>query len=269
MEQNLKKILIVVLLVCIAVLSATILADHFSKPDTYSDIIASIDSKVETVMKLTGTSTAASAGLSALPSDTGTPIAGKLADFAEYFLVILCVLYTEKYLLTIIGTITFRWLVPIGCLLLIISLFTHAKTFRRIAVKVFAVAATLVLIIPLSIRLSDAIYITYQDSIDYTIASAEELSDESLALSDAGEDRNALSSILQGLSQTAGNIIDKGVDIVNRYVETLAVLIVTSCIIPLLVIVFFVWLLKVITGVDLKELFPQRKASRHPSVPDT
>ena len=268
MEQNLKKTLIALLLVCIAVLSATVLADHFSNPATYTDIIASIDNKVETVMKLTGTSTAASAGLSALPSDTGTPIAGKLADFAEYFLVILCVLYTEKYLLTIVGAIAFRWLVPIGCLLLIIGLFSHAKTFRRIAVKILAVAAALILIIPLSIRLSDAIYNTYQDSIDYTIASAEELSDESLALSDAGEDRSALSSILQGLSQTAGNLVDKGADIVNRFVETLAVLIVTSCIIPLLVIVFFVWLMKVITGVDLKELFPQKKGLRHPSSPN-
>ena len=37
----------------------------------------------------------------------------------------------------------------------------------------------------------------------------------------------------------------------NRFVESLAVMIVTACIIPLLVLLFFLWLIRQLTGVDL------------------
>ena len=63
---------------------------------------------METVLKLTASSTAASAGITAIPGDAGTPIAEKLADFSEYGILILCVLYAEKYLLSILGSGVFK-----------------------------------------------------------------------------------------------------------------------------------------------------------------
>ncbi len=258
MEQTLKKVLLALLLIAVAVLSATVLADRFSSPALYDSVTQSIDGKAETVLKLTGTATAASAGISALPSDTATPIAGKLADFAEYFLLILCVLYTEKYLLTITALAAFRFLIPLACLLLAVSLFRYPRVLQRLAVKVIAVGLALFLLVPCSIRLADLIYNTFQESINYTISSAEELSDETLALTEAGEDQNVIQKILGTFSDTAGNIMDRAVDIVNRFVETIAVLIVTSCIIPVITLIFFIWLIKAITGVNLREAIPER-----------
>ena len=37
----------------------------------------------------------------------------------------------------------------------------------------------------------------------------------------------------------------------NGFVDALAMMIVTSCIIPILVLVFFLWLVKVILGIDV------------------
>ena len=51
--------------------------------------------------------------------------------------------------------------------------------------------------------------------------------------------------------------MDRAVDIVNRFVETIAVLIVTSCVIPVITLIFFIWLIKVITGVNLREAIPE------------
>ena len=262
MELTLKKVLLAVLLVLVGVISFLFLADYASSPETHTAVIASIDEKTDTVLKLTATSTLASAGVSAIPGDTATPIATKLADFTEYFLLILCVLYSEKYLLTILGAGAFKILIPAACLLLIIGLFWNGRVLRRLALKLGVIALAFYFVIPLSIRVSDMIYDAYRESIDNTISSAEELSDDTAALANAAEDKNIISQILSRLSETADSLTERAADIMNRFVETLAVMIVTSCIIPILVLLFFVWLIKLVTGVDLSSSFPLPRGER-------
>ena len=40
----------------------------------------------------------------------------------------------------------------------------------------------------------------------------------------------------------------------NRFIEAIAVLIVTSCVIPALVLVVFLWLIRLLTGLEVQEL---------------
>ncbi|MBQ1575840.1 MAG: hypothetical protein IIZ83_02665, partial [Oscillospiraceae bacterium] len=83
MEKNLQKLLIAALLVLLAVFSFLFLADRASAPATHASTVAVIDEKTEDVLKLTASASLASFGVSAIPGDTATPIAGKLADFSE------------------------------------------------------------------------------------------------------------------------------------------------------------------------------------------
>ena len=258
MENTLKKILIVTVLVLLALVSFLFLADRAASPETHTGTMQSIDGKIETVLKLTATSTVASAGISAIPGDTATPIANKLADFSEYFLVILCVLYAEKYLLTIIGVGTFKILIPLACLLASAGLFFWPETMKRLAVKFAVVGLALYLIIPFSIRVSDMIYQVYQDSIDSTISSAEALNDDTSALLDAAEDQGLITSILDRLSESAENLTERAADILNRFIETLAVMIVTSCVIPILILLFMLWIIRLLTGVKLPAPLPRK-----------
>ena len=117
MENTLKKTMFVAFLVLVAILSMFVIAPKVAQSDYTASIIHSIDEKAETVLKLSASSTLASVGVSAIPGDTATPIADKLADLTKYFLLILCVLYTEKYLLTLIGVGFFKYLVPALCLI--------------------------------------------------------------------------------------------------------------------------------------------------------
>ena len=119
MEKKLQRLLIAALLVLLAVFSFLFLADRASAPATHASTVAVIDEKTEDVLKLTASASLASFGVSAIPGDTATPIAGKLADFSEYFLLILTVLYAEKFLITIIGAGVFRILIPCACVLAI------------------------------------------------------------------------------------------------------------------------------------------------------
>ena len=267
MEAKLKKSIFIAFLILVAVVSFLPIADKASSPASHAKTIASIDEKISTVLTLTAATTLASAGVSAIPDDTATPIAEKLADFSEYFLVVLCVLYTEKYLLTIIGAGVFKILVPIACALVGVSLFWNPKSLRHLAGKLLLVGLALYIVIPAGVKTSDMIYDVYKTSIDATVTSAQELSDETLSLTEAKEDQGLIDRILEGLSETLDSLLGKASRILNRFVESLAVMIVTSCLIPLLVLLFFLWVIKMITGIDTAELIRRRRAQRRGETP--
>ena len=69
------------------------------------------------------------------------------------------------------------------------------------------------------------------------------------------------------MPKTTASLTDKAVDAVNRFVETLAVMIVTSCVIPLLVLLFFLWVIRQLTGIDLSASLPRPRAVRRPDEP--
>jgi hypothetical protein len=48
-----------------------------------------------------------------------------------------------------------------------------------------------------------------------------------------------------------GKLTDGARNSLNNFIEALAVMIVTSCIIPILVLVFFLWLAKIILGINI------------------
>ena len=83
MNNILSRTVICLALILFAVLSFFPLAARFSAPERYTEYTASIDAKTDTVLKLMAASTVTSAGISAIPGDTATPIAEKLADFSE------------------------------------------------------------------------------------------------------------------------------------------------------------------------------------------
>ena len=96
-----KKLVAAALLLALALVSFFPVAQKMSQPQTFSHAIESLDKKQETVLELTAASTAASAAITLLPGDAATPIAEKLADLSGYFLIVLCAIFLEKYLLTV------------------------------------------------------------------------------------------------------------------------------------------------------------------------
>lgn len=255
-----KNVLICLLLVLAAVVSMLPVANWATRPGTYEKTIDSIDRNIATVLRLTAASTAASAGISMIPDDTATPIANKLADFSEYFLLILCVLYAEKYLMTLIGALAFRFVIPAACLGFAAGIMTHSAFLHKVACKfiLFAIAASLA--VPLSIMASDTIYNTYEQNMEQVIASAEEFTEQTEQLSQADGDKGLIASILQTMSETVSSLLAKASALINYFLELLAVMIVTSCLIPVLVLVFFIWLIKVLTGVQIP-IRPRRAVS--------
>ena len=144
MNELTKRIVSCVLLLIIGLGCFFGISGWQSSPETHRTSIEYLNEKQATVMKLTAASTAASAAVSALPGDTGSAIAEKLADLTSDFLIVLCAIMLEKYLLTITGYAVFRFILPAVCVLLIVRQFRSSEILAKLAFKLalFGMAAS-------------------------------------------------------------------------------------------------------------------------------
>lgn len=257
----------IVLCIIIAIISNVILAKNYASPayETNQKTIQYLDEKKATALELCAGATALSAVITMVPGDTGTPIAEKLTDLSGYFLIVVSAIYLEKYLLTILGALTFKWLIPIAMAALVLYFGVKKDMFGKLGVRILIFGLALYAVIPVSVHVSQLIYNTYQESIDATleetdriISQTQETTDEAVS-AEQTTDQEADQGIFSGLIDKAKDTIDKAKDSVsiateqfkymlNKFIDGLAVLIVTTCLIPVLVMVFFVWLVKLLLG---------------------
>ncbi|MBP3892751.1 MAG: hypothetical protein J6D34_01780 [Atopobiaceae bacterium] len=243
----------------LAVISFFALAAYFSDPQTFAGTVAALDEKRDTVMSLVGASTGSSAAISLLPGDAGSAIAEKLVDLSADFLVVIAAIYLEKYLLTILGVAAFKFLVPIGLVLVAIMFLgsrrlTFGPSVGRLGLKLIVFGLAVFVAVPASIKVSGMIERTYEASINETIQTAEQTTDaiegSAQQEGEAADAANPLSFLLQ-VPEELNKLTDAARNALNNFIEALAVMIVTSCIIPILVLVFFLWLAKLVLGIDI------------------
>ena len=234
--MNMKKIMIIALLILAAVVSATVVAPMAADPANHRHSIEQTDDKIASVMALSGGAAATSATLSLLPGDICTPLSEQLAEMAKYFLLILSALYLEKFLISLSGYISFMALIPLALVILIIAIAARKKNLYSTAAKVAIMAVIIFGIVPASVRLSDMVYQTQAAKVNETIEEYNNL--------EIGGDTDG--GFINEITSLTSNTIDEITDFIDNLMESLAVMIVTACLIPLLVFVFLVWLLKVI-----------------------
>ena len=264
MQISIKvKILISLVLVFLAVISVLFVAPAMGRESTLEGTIQSLDEKISSVLKLAGASTATSAAITLLPGDVATPIASQLAELADYFLLVLCVLLAEKYLGPIIMLGFFRYLIPVLCILGIILLFTGSKGLKQLIVKAGVTGFAMLFLVPASIGISDLIYRNYRESIETTISNSEQLTEESNLLSESNSEQNLIEQAISSISQSATALAKKASTALTNFTEMLAVFVVTSCIIPVLVLVLFIWLIKMVTGLDISVVRPNIGRAAH------
>lgn len=244
--------------VLVGLLSCFAIAPIFGNPESFSETIRILDEKKQSVMSLMAASTGSSAAISLLPGDAGTPIAEKLVDLSSDFLFVLAAIYLEKYLLTIMGFASFRVLIPIACALMVVAINLWRNPHMRMALaglsfKLFIFALAAFAVVPASVWVSGQIERTYEASIQETLETAQQTTDaiEQSADQGKGEDSTNPLSFLLNMPDELGKLTDSARNSLSNFIEALAVMIVTSCIIPILVLVFFLWMAKILLGVDI------------------
>ena len=299
LSPSARKALYVALLVIVALVFAFPVADVMGSKETYRGSIEKLDDKAQTVTALVGTTTAASVAISAIPGDTGIPVADKLMDVAADFAIVLGAIYLEKYMLTIFGLAACRVVVPLACALGVGYVLVREDVpwragLRASAVKLALLALALTLVVPASIQVSKMIEETFEydatsvssemdaegaaDSEAAATESADAADDAqandgaSTASSDEAPDAStnpigAFTTWVGGLGEDIGSalsgagaavssgvtgILDTAKGWVARLIEAFAVMIVTNCVIPVVVLLFFVWIINVLMGLNIE-----------------
>jgi hypothetical protein len=307
-----KRVVAAICIAALALVSFFPLASVASSPTTYQATIDSLDAKAQTVSVLIGTTAAVSTAITVIPGDTATPLAEKFMDLSADFAIVLGAIYLEKYMLTIFGLAAFRVIIPVACLLGIGCLFALENLelqarLRSIILKLVLFAAAMLIVVPASVSVSNLIEETYhydaaavaaefQDGVETSSATTE--SDSATATTESGSAStsstdsdnpvenflnwagsvgdtvsSAVSDAADAVTSGVTGVLDKAKQMVSDVIEAFAVMIVTNCVVPIVVMLIFIWLINVLLGVNIQvparpgaAFMQKRRASRAGSV---
>lgn len=269
--------------ICLAIMALCIaLSFPFSRPETYTSTNAVLDEQKSVTMGLVATTTSASIAISAIPGDVGSSISNQLADLSGKLAVILAIIYFEKFMMTTMGMV--------GMIVMAIGVgfisFRYLKRrdwqqrpgLMQFGIKIMVVGLCIATLVPVSTGISSMINNEYQvyqqaettqqtgtDANEQAQAESSEQQDES---SDSSSDTQSSGNILDALGSvfsSGAEAVANGVSAVttgasdavnalgntlNSLIDTVAVMIVTSCLVPIVVLLFYFWIIKIVTGFD-------------------
>ncbi len=244
-----------------ALISILLIAPIAESAKTHQGTLDYLDGKRNTVMEISAAAIAASTAISLIPGDGGSQVAAKLADLSSYSMIVLCAVFLEKYLTTVTGAVVFRILIPIVCLMLIgYLLIKKSDRMRTFALRLGVFSLALYFAVPLSVTLSKTIESTYQTSIIENVENAKEEAEE---ITGKAEDQSIFSQFIASVTGGAQEIIKKFENMLNNLIESLAVVIVTSCLIPVFVLMVMMWLIKNILPAGVPYPSPERLIPLH------
>ena len=276
------RIVAAVLLLVFALISFSVLGNYATDAQNYVRSIQAIDEKKATVMTLTATAAAASTGLASIPGDATTPIATQIMEISEYLFIVVCFLVLEKSLLTVMGFLGFKILLPMACVLMAVYVFLRKPGVKLMAMKMAVLAVLIVAIIPLSVRISDMIYevnkvnveelnLQYQETVpveettapEETVPQTEPVTEESgwfgnlvSSITDKVEEvgekgGDVAETVTEKVTESGTGTVEEAKELLNRFVDAIALFVITYCAIPVIVVLAMVWFVKLLFQVQI------------------
>ena len=243
------SIILFAVLLLAALLSIAVPGTHFAKPESHVASVQALNEKKSGIEKLAGSAAAASAAITLMPGDFGTPIADKLADLSGYFLIILIAIYIEKFLVSIAGILAFDILVPVGLVLLAVGIF-HSISFKKTALRIISLGLILVCLVPVTLKVSSLVEQQYDLEIRQTIDAANQNTEDLKGAADRSDDNSLWTEFIEKVKGGSSTILGKLESILNNFIDAIAIYIVTTCVIPVVVLILGIWLIKLLFHLD-------------------
>ena len=253
MELNknmMQKTVLALVLLAVAALSAFVVSERVSAPEYHKASMEALEEKKITVMEMTAAVAARSIAVAAIPGDATTPLADQIAELGSYLMVAAGAVMLEKFLLAITGHAAFSLLIPAACVLGILGMFLSSGVLKRLAVRLAVTGLAIFMVIPASLKVSSLIEEAFE--VSQTIEEAEKAAGavEEEAAEASGEEKG-LSGWILGVGEKLNGAVDQAKKALGRFVDAVAVLIIINCVIPVLVLWFFLWLIKTAFSVDI------------------
>ena len=246
-KWDVRKLVAAGVLLVVGLVSFFWLAKTTADPAFHAASIAALDEKKVTAMELTAATAAGSVAISAVPGDATTPIANQISELSGYLLIVVGAIMLEKLLLSLTCYAAFQFLIPIACVLGIVYLFAHIEWCRVLARKFALFGIVICLIVPASIQVTRIVDETFQ--IQQTVDDAEQAVEQP---EDTEEEGSWFSQIGEAITGTVSDAVDQAEAALSRFIDAVAALLITTCVIPIAVLLFFVWVTKLIFGIEMK-----------------
>lgn len=256
-EKKAKSVLHILVPVLIAVVCYFWLSKFVPNMKFVQESLESIKNSMDTVGKFAGATLTSSLAISALPGDIATPLANEMAGMDKYFVFITIVLFIERILVINGIKIALSTVMPISCLVYLAGHITGKDMIRNFGYKLAILALSIILVVPCSTHLSDTLakdYLVYVDETIEKTAEGAELINGPLEDTENDEGQGFLDKV-EGLFDSAAEgvtgMIEYFKDMIKKCINAIAILIITTFIIPILTFIFFRWLLKELFSVNI------------------
>lgn len=237
----------ILVLVLIGALSFYFLNTSIPESEFVRDSIESVENSKDTVMRFSAATLSASVAITLLPDDVATPLAENLADMNIYFVAILVILAFENILivhgfkLAAIG-------LPIACAIYALSIILKRDALKSLAVRLSIFVLSVALVVPCSTHVTNYVAADLTQYVEATIASTEDGADKINEAKNVGEDEK---TIFEKLSESFKTAIDDVSDLmlyfqnsIRKCINSIAILLVTNCLMPILNFFLLKWILK-------------------------
>jgi len=238
----------ILLLVLIAALSFFAVTAWLPETEFVADSIESVEESSNTVMRFSAATLATSVAISALPDDFATPLAESLADMNIYFVAILVVLFLEKLLIQYGMKLSFAIVIPLACLAGAVALGMKKDVLKNLAARLCILGLAVALVVPCSTHITNIVAADLTTYVDNTIEETTDGADKLHEAMENGAEEKTIFEKLSDLFQTAihdvSDLMLHFQNNIRRCMNSIAILILTNCLMPLLTFFILKWILK-------------------------
>ena len=296
-----QKCITAAVLLLVAILSITVVGKYVSAPENHQKTIASLDEKKQTVMEVTSALITLLPGDTATPiAEKMADVSGYLlvvlcAIYLEKYLVTITGYVAFTYLIPIACGL---WILNLA-----FENATVRKLAAKLAVFGLAISLVVPASVKISDLIGDTYQAQIEATIEdarntQSILENSDLGNGTDATDASGTGtmgtatqntqekdnstsgsvtnifdwaKDAISNAQESVSNVVDNVVISSEELVqkvenslNHFIEAVAVMIITSCVIPMLVLLLFFWMVKIVLDVDLsgvkiKGMLPERK----------
>ena len=255
----------ILILVLIGVFSFFVVTSWLPDRDFIQDSLESLEESSNTVMKFSAATLSTSLAISALPDDFATPLADSLADMNVYFIAILVMLHFEQLLIRYGVKLAFAIAIPAACGIGILSILLKKELLKGIAARVAVLGLAVALVVPCSTHITNYVATDLTTYVENTIVDTEDGADKLNEAMEGGTEEQTIFEKLSDLFQTAindmSNLMSHFQNTIRKCMNSIAILILTNCLMPLVNFFILKWILKETFHIVLP--MPQMRRKRH------
>lgn len=255
----------ILILVLIGVFSFFVVTSWLPDRGFIKDSLESVEESSNTVMKFSAATLSTSLAISALPDDFATPLADSLADMNIYFIAILVMLHFEQLLIRYGVKLAFAIAIPAACGIGILSILLKKDLLKGIAARVAVLGLAVALVVPCSTHITNYVAADLTAYVEDTIADTEDGADKLNEAMDDGTEEQTIFEKLSDLFQTAindmSNLMAHFQNTIRKCMNSIAILILTNCLMPLVNFFILKWILKETFHIAIP--MPQMRRKRH------